>query len=113
MKKIMSKNLTQKIIIAIVMVLSFNFVAPNFSQAGFLGTLGEAMLDFVAGIGDAFMAALEVFMNGRTVDVLSEKGFTVDADKFKDHQSDYDMEVDSEVNLSKIKIKESELDKKR
>ena len=110
MKKIMSKNLTQKIIIAIVMVLSFNFVAPNFSQADAFGTLGGPIIDFVASLGDAVMALLEVFMNGKTVDVLSEKGFMVDHDKFDGKQADYGMAVDSSKSLQKINIDAEDLD---
>ena len=110
MKKIMSKNLTQKIIIAIVMVLSFNFVAPNFSHADAFGTLGGPIIDFVASLGDAVMALLEVFMNGKTVDVLSEKGFMVDHDKFDGNQADYGMAVDSSKSLQKINIDAEDLD---
>ena len=110
MKKIMSKNLTQKIIIAIVMVLSFNFVAPNFSKADAFGTLGGPIIDFVASLGDAVMALLEVFMNGKTVDLLSEKGFMVDHDKFDGNQADYGMEVDSNKSLQKINIDADDLD---
>lgn len=110
MKKIMSKNLTQKIIIAIVMVLSFNFVAPNFSKADAFGTLGGPIIDFVASLGDAVMALLEVFMNGKTVDLLSEKGFMVDHDKFDGKQADYGMAVDSSKSLQKVNIDADDLD---
>ena len=60
MKKIMSKNLTQKIIIAIVMVLSFNFVAPNFSQASFGGTLFGPLIDVFTSFLDGVMALIQV-----------------------------------------------------
>lgn len=62
MKKITSKKGMQKIVIAIVIVLSFNFIVPNYSQADFGGTLAGPIIDFVAAIGDAVLSALQFFM---------------------------------------------------
>ena len=69
-----NKSLVRKIIIAIVIVMSFNFVAPTLSMA--IGdedsdTLGETggvllgpVIDLVAGICDCVMVILQVCMKG-------------------------------------------------
>ena len=62
MKKLANKKVAQKIIIAIVIVLSFNFIVPNYSQADFGGMLMGPIIDFVAGIGDVVLSALQYFM---------------------------------------------------
>lgn len=67
MKKITSKKGIQKIVIAILIVLCFNFVFPSYSQADFGGVLLGPIVDFFAGIGDAVLSALQYFMyNGET-----------------------------------------------
>lgn len=62
MKRLNNKNLTQKIIIAIVITLSFNFVAPTFSHADFGGILLGPIIDLVAALGDSVLDILESFM---------------------------------------------------
>ncbi len=63
MKKLMNKNFIQKIVIAILIVLSFNFVVPTFSRADFGGVLLGPVIDLIAGIGDCVMALLQSFMD--------------------------------------------------
>lgn len=62
MEKITNKKTMQRIIIAIVIVLSFNFIVPNYSQADFGGTLAGPIIDLFSGICDAVLAALQYFM---------------------------------------------------
>ena len=62
MKKIASKKGIQKIAIAILIVLSFNFIMPSYSQADWGGTLGGPIIDFFASVGDAVLYALQYFM---------------------------------------------------
>lgn len=62
MKIFTNKNVIQKIIIAILIVLSFNFVAPTFSQASFGGVLFGALWDLIAGIFDTLASGLQYFM---------------------------------------------------
>ena len=62
MKKLANKKVAQKIIIAIVIVLSFNFIVPNYSQADFGGMLMGPIIDFAAGILDVVLSALQYFM---------------------------------------------------
>ena len=62
MKRIMSNNLIQKIIIGICIVVSFNFVTPTYAKADFGGVLMGPLIDLVSGIGDAVLAALQYFM---------------------------------------------------
>ncbi len=124
MKKITSKNRMQKIIIAIVIVLSFNFIVPNYSRADFGGLLFGPIIDFVAGIGDAVLAALQYFMYdggqdgaldvagdaaGAVITVLNPfDSFLVNADEFD--PATYGMEADGE-NGATVQIEDSELDK--
>lgn len=46
------KNLKQKIIIPIIVLLLFNFAMPNYSQANFGGKLMEPIVEFFAAVGD-------------------------------------------------------------
>lgn len=62
MKKLTKKGTMQKIIILIVIVLTFNFIMPTYSQADFGGVLMGPIIDFVSGIGDVVMSALQFFM---------------------------------------------------
>ena len=66
MKKLMNKNFVQKTIIAILIVLSFNFVVPNFSHAAdFGGVLFGPIIDLLAAIPDACIGLMQVlFLNG-------------------------------------------------
>ena len=58
----MEKQAIKKIIIILVIVLSFNFVAPTYSQADFGGVLMGPIIDFIAGVGDAVTSAFQFFM---------------------------------------------------
>ncbi len=62
MKRLMEKQAIKKIIIILVIVLSFNFVAPTYSQADFGGVLMGPIIDFIAGVGDAVTSAFQFFM---------------------------------------------------
>ena len=90
MKIFTNKNIVQKIIIAIVIVLSFNFIIPNYSQADFGGVLLGPFIDLFAAIGDAVMSALQFFFYdggfsiGETADISSGfNQFTLPASKIR------------------------------
>lgn len=110
MRKTMSKNLTQKIIIAIVIVISFNFTVPNFSRAGIGGTLMGPVIDLVAGIFDMGMALLQGFMDGSSTDWSFSGGFSVEAKDFKGKEADYGMDVDSNESATSETINAEDLD---
>lgn len=97
-----NKNLTQKIIIAIVIMISFNFIAPTFSQADFGGVLLGPVIDLVAGLGDAVMALLQVFMDGGENELLSSSGFLVKSTEFKGKEADYGMATESGLETKEI-----------
>ena len=90
MEIINNKSFVRKIIIAILIVLSFNFVAPTLSQAAKdedSETLGEAggvllgpVIDLFAGICDSVMVILQVCMKGGEFK-LSE--WMVESDTFR------------------------------
>lgn len=115
MKKIMSKNLTQKIIIAIVMVLSFNFVAPNFSQASFGGTLFGPLIDVFTSFLDGVMALIQVCVDSNeniNFKIMSFTAFMIESDDFDGNQKKYGMDVDSASgkNISNLEIDAKDLD---
>lgn len=115
MKKIMSKNLTQKIIIAIVMVLSFNFVAPNFSQASFGGTLFGPLIDVCTSFLDSVMALIQVCVDSNeniNFKIMSFTAFMIESYNFDENQEKYGMDVDSASgkNIGNLEIDAKDLD---
>lgn len=110
MKIFTNKKIIQRIIIAVLVVLSFNFVVPTYSQAGFGGVLMGPFIDFFAGIGDAVMSALQFFMYDGNITVGNTAGGAVSgaltiinpfdsflllrsANNFNDKLKEYDMDV--------------------
>ncbi len=110
MKIFTNKKIIQRIIIAVLIVLSFNFVVPTYSQAGFGGVLMGPFIDFFAGIGDAVMSALQFFMYDGNITVGNTAGGAVSgaltiinpfdsflllrsANNFNDKLKEYDMDV--------------------
>ena len=77
MKIFTNKNVVQKVVIAILIVLSFNFIVPSYSQAGFGGTLMGPVIDLIAGIGDALLSALQYWMYDGQISVGSAVGGAV------------------------------------
>lgn len=71
MKKLTNKNFIQKRVIAILIVLTFNFTVPTVSNADFGGTLLSPLIDLVASIGDTCLSALHWMLNGgeRTLEI--------------------------------------------
>jgi len=61
-----SKNWIKKIWIAVVILISFNFVAPNYSQAATIGgDLFQPFAQLLCGIGDLVLGGLQyLFMGG-------------------------------------------------
>lgn len=78
MKRFVSKKSIQKIVILIVIVLSFNFIMPTYSRADFGGVLMGPVVDFITGLGDAVLSALQFFMYDGTIDVTSVAGGALD-----------------------------------
>ena len=77
MKIFTNKKIVQKIIIAILIVLSFNFITPTYSQADVGGVLMGPIIDFISGIGDAILSALQFFMYDGNVSLGSAAGSAV------------------------------------
>ena len=106
MKKLTEKNITQKIIISILIVLSFNFVVPTFSHADFGGVLLGPIIDLFTGLFDAVISGFQYFMYDGDVGLGSAAegvvdtvvklslydSFLVDKEEFK--PEDYDMKVE-------------------
>lgn len=62
MKRVTNKNFIQKIIIMVLIVLSFNFIIPTFSHAGFGGVLLGPVIDLIAAIPDSIIGGLQFFL---------------------------------------------------
>ena len=102
MKIFTNKKIVQKVIIAIVIVLSFNFIIPNYSQADTGGVLLGPIVDLLSAIGDTVMSALQFFFYdggfsiGETADIFSGfNQFTLPASKVRKGEvqlSEYGME---------------------
>lgn len=70
MKILTNKSFVQKIIIALVFVILFNFAVPIRSSAFSLGEIGldllKELVHLFAALGDVVMGALNKFMLGTT-----------------------------------------------
>lgn len=125
MKKIAVKSKMQKIIILILIVLLSNFIVPTYSSASFGGVLMGPIIDFIAGIGDAVLSALQFFMYDGNVTVGNTVGGAVSgaltivnpfdsfllmrsSDKFEETLKKYDMDTTEE---GEIEISADEFDK--
>lgn len=114
MKILTNKKTIQKIIIAIVIILSFNFIVPNYSQASFGGVLLGPFIDLLAAIGDAVTSALQFFMYdgnitvGNTAEGAINGAFTIvnpfdsfllmrSSGQFFQKLEEYDMDANGET----------------
>lgn len=64
MKLYKNKELSKKIIFAILIVMIFNFISPTVSQADFGGALFKPILDFIAGVADLVLELLHEYFLG-------------------------------------------------
>lgn len=95
MKKLMSGNLAKKILIIILIVLLFNFIVPNYSQADWGGVLFDPLVDLFAAIGDAVLGALQNFMYDSNVSLYGQGIFAMTIPNKGFDPSDFGMEADS------------------
>ena len=95
MKKLMSGNLAKKILIIILIVLLFNFIVPNYSQADWGGVLFDPLVDLFAAIGDAVLGALQNFMYDSNVSLYGQGIFAMTIPNKGFEPSDFGMEADS------------------
>ncbi len=114
MKILTNKKLTQKIIIAIVIMLSFNFIAPTYSKADFGGVVLGPTLDLVAAIGDSILTFLQKFLNDTDDDAAWWDGAVVDVRKYVDNQDTYNQKLDGDIKYIDVEetkeINASDLD---
>lgn len=64
MKFFTNKETSKKIIIAILLVMSFNFITPNISQADFGGTLFKPIAELLKALGDLVIKGLQSMLLG-------------------------------------------------
>lgn len=139
MKSLTSKGLTQKIIIAIVILILFNFVVPIYSSAtdldvpdqdqqiyentdnkgketdgSFGGVLLGPVIDLFVGLFDSILAGLQFFMYDGTLgggDGITE-GFLVSASDWSTISSKYpDMSYNASTGTNVVEIDAEKLDK--
>ena len=70
MKIFANKNIFKKLILAVLLLLSFSFVSPEPVQAGVGGELMEPICDFVIGLGDGIISALHKFILGQDTTII-------------------------------------------
>ena len=75
MKKLLTKNTTKKIFIVIIIMILFNFIVPSYSHADWGGALFDPLIDLMAAVGDAVMAALQYFMYDGNVSLKGQSFF--------------------------------------
>lgn len=125
MKIFTNKKVVQKVIIAILIVLSFNFIVPNYSRASFGGVLMGPIIDFLAGVGDVVLSALQYWMYDGKISLDSAIGGAVGAvvtlvnpfdsfmlmrssDDFESKLAEYGMTADGNVDIT---IDDTQFDK--
>ena len=64
MKFFTKKETSKKIIIAILLVMTFNFISPNISQADFGGALFKPIAQLLQAIGDLVIQGLQKMFIG-------------------------------------------------
>jgi len=64
MKLFTNKENSKKIVIIILLIMSFNFMTPRISQADFGGKLFKPIAQLLRGLGDLTMQALQLFFIG-------------------------------------------------
>ncbi len=112
-----TKNWTQKIAILIVIVFSFNFVTPIYSQASFGGVLLGPVVDVVTAIFDSIMGGLQAIMYDGTFgySVGNEGmlgGFLGQASELDELKQKYpSLEYDDSNGTPKKTIKVDDLDR--
>ena len=117
MKIFTNKKIVQKIIIAILIVLSFNFIMPTYSRADPGGILMGPVIDFFAGVGDMILAGLQYWMYDGDINFGTAVGGAVDSvvtlvnpwdsfllmrssENFEAKLSEYDMNPDGPIDIT-------------
>ena len=117
MKKIFSKNVTNKVLIFVLIVLLINFIVPTYSQADFGGVLFDPLVDLISAIGDALLAALQYFMYDGNVSLQDQSLFALTVPNLVFSPTDFEVGLTNEEtqdlangNLEIYKINEDTLD---
>ena len=71
MKIFTKKGILQKIIVSIMIMLSFNFITPTYSRADIGGILLSPIVDLIASLGDIVINLVQGVMTGEWVGVKS------------------------------------------
>ena len=106
MKIITNNGFLQKTIIAVLIVLCFNFIIPTYSHAdanNHGGVLFDPISDVLCSIGDAVVNLLQKCMTGEWGSgfSLTKGGFLVSDDEFTEWTSDSGEEIDVEEDFIK------------
>lgn len=64
MKLFTNKEISKKIVIAIVLVMLFNFISPTVSQAADIGLLFTPLMEFLLTVSDLVLAGLQGYFVG-------------------------------------------------
>lgn len=117
MKKIFSRNITNKVLIFVLIVLLINFIVPTYSQADFGGVLFDPLVDLISSIGDVLLAALQYFMYDGNVSLQDQSLFALTIPNLAFSANDFNVGLSTEErdalnngNLEIYKINEDTLD---
>lgn len=113
MKKVISNHKAiQKILVAIILMLSFNFIIPNYSQADVGGVLLKPITDLFTTIGDAVCSGLQMFLiDGQfwsgdgilNAFLISSNNYNSSTEKFSDEYSEINYKGDTGIPEYKFK----------
>lgn len=110
MNKLTSKSKIQKIVIVIIIVMSFNFIAPTYSRAGFGGVLMGPIIDFLSSMGDAVLSALQYFMyDGNITGMNTATGAITGVATIVNPWDSFMLMVDTSAILGNVDIDKVEL----
>ena len=96
MKIFTKKGILQKIIVSIMIMLSFNFITPAYSRADVGGILISPIVDLVATLGDVVINLLQRAMTGDwgAGARFSTNPFMVNSDEYFSNKSKYEGDLE-------------------
>lgn len=112
MKIFTKKGITQKIILAVILVTLCNFIFPTYSRADVFGVLFDPVTDLVTGLGDTILSLLQAFLYNGKYDLSAGLGnIFINAGWFKNNQDKFpDMAFNQPSGVDVVEIDDSNFD---
>lgn len=114
-KRFISKNMIQKTLISIIIVLLLSFAVPVRSQAGIGGILLDPFIDLLGTLGDAIIGGLQVFLvdgefNNSESSLFTFSPFLVEPDEIENASEYPEFQYSDQNGETKEVISEDDLD---